>query len=395
MAAFAMAVFFRGMTPDETAALTIAMRDSGETIPRGIYGGIAVDKHSTGGVGDKVSIALAPLVACAGVKVPMICGRGLGHTGGTVDKMESISGYRARLPRDELVAVVKRVGAVIGGQSESLAPADRALYALRDVTATVESIPLITASILSKKLAEGLDGLVIDVKTGRGAFMKTEADARELAASLATVGRAAGVRVSAVLTRMDAPLGRTIGNALEVREAIDVLRGEGDAELVDLVRVLAREMLAIAGVEGAESKIDRALTSGEALERLGFIVEAHGGDRRAIDDPETHLPRAPVCRELEAPEAGYLASIDALAFGVAAIELGAGRHRSDDVIDPSVGFEFLARIGERVEAKQPLLRIHARSDEDASRAVATIANATTIAHDAIATPPRVIETIRW
>lgn len=395
MAAFAMAVYFRGLDPDETAALTLAMRDSGETIPRGTYGGVAVDKHSTGGVGDKVSIALAPLVACAGIKVPMICGRGLGHTGGTVDKMESIPGYRARLAREEFVSNVKRLGVVIGGQSETLAPVDRALYALRDVTGTVESIPLITASILSKKLAEGLDGLVIDVKCGRGAFMKSEPDARALAESLARVGRSAGITVTAVLTRMDDPLGRTIGNALEVREAIEILRGEGSADVVEVTRALAEAMFAIGGVPDPAGFFDRLIASGDALRRLADVVAAQGGRGDAILAPDDHLPRAPYVEEITADREGFVDAIDAFAFGEATIELGGGRRRSDEAIDPSVGFELLARRGDRLVRGQPLVRIHARSRDDAAAVRETVTTAYTVADRAPAAASRVLETIRY
>lgn len=394
MSALAMAIFFRGMSPEETTSLTLAMRDSGETIARGSYGGAAIDKHSTGGVGDKVSIALAPLVACLGVKVPMICGRGLGHTGGTVDKMESIAGFRARLGRDELRAIVEREGAVIGGQSESLAPADRSLYALRDVTGTVESIPLITASILSKKLAEGLDGLVIDVKCGRGAFMKTESDARALADSLTSVGRASGVPVTAMLTRMDAPLGRTIGNALEVREAIEILDGRGDAELVAVTRALAVEMSRLARIDDAGPAIDRLLASGEAREKLARIVAAQGGDRRAIDDPEHHLPIAPSIRDVLSAASGYVTAIDALGLGVAAIDLGAGRRRSDEAVDPSVGFEVLVRVGDRVEIGQPIGRVHARTEPSAESARDALGHAIELAETAPTPRSRILDTLR-
>lgn len=394
MSAMAMAIFFRGMSPEETTSLTLAMRDSGETIARGSYGGAAIDKHSTGGVGDKVSIALAPLVACLGVKVPMICGRGLGHTGGTVDKMESIAGFRARLGRDELRAIVEREGAVIGGQSESLAPADRSLYALRDVTGTVESIPLITASILSKKLAEGLDGLVIDVKCGRGAFMKTESDARALADSLTSVGRASGVPVTAMLTRMDAPLGRTIGNALEVREAIEILDGRGDAELVAVTRALAVEMSRLARIDDAGPAIDRLLASGEAREKLARIVAAQGGDRRAIDDPEHHLPIAPSIRDVLSAASGYVTAIDALGLGVAAIDLGAGRRRSDEAVDPSVGFEVLVRVGDRVEIGQPIGRVHARTEPSAESARDALGHAIELAETAPTPRSRILDTLR-
>lgn len=363
MAAFAMAVFFRGMDPAETAALTLAMRDSGDVVPRGAYGRVAVDKHSTGGVGDKISLPLGPIAAAAGLAVPMITGRGLGHTGGTVDKLESIAGYRTQLGGDEMIAQVRTLGLALAGQSDSLAPADKRLYALRDVTSTVESIPLITASILSKKLAEGLDGLVLDVKVGRGAFMKTEADARALARSLVDVGTAAGVRVVAVLTRMDVPIGRTIGNALEVRESIEVLRGEGAKDVVECTLALASEMLLLGGLAGsaeeARAKAAATLSDGSALRLFREVVRAQGGDPGVVDDP-SRLPRAPHVEDLPASRAGFVRDLDAMALGLAAMDLGAGRRTKEDAVDPSVGLELLAPRGTRVEAGAPLVRIHAR-----------------------------------
>ncbi len=363
MAALAMAVFFRGMTSEETATLTLAMRDSGEVIPRGAYGRVAVDKHSTGGVGDKVSLPLGPIAAAAGLAVPMITGRGLGHTGGTVDKLESIAGYRTQLSSAEMIAQVRSLGLALAGQSASLAPADKRLYALRDVTGTVESIPLITASILSKKLAEGLDGLVLDVKVGRGAFMKTEADARALARSLVDVGEAAGVKVVALLTRMDAPLGRTIGNALEVVESIEVLRGRGEPRLVECTLALAAAMLELGGIVRNEAEgralAARVLEDGSALAVFRAVVQAQGGDLRMVDEPE-RLPRAPHVELLASEEDGFVTDVDALALGLAAMDLGAGRRTAEDAVDPGVGLELMAPPGTRVSPGSPLVRIHAR-----------------------------------
>jgi pyrimidine-nucleoside phosphorylase len=378
MAALAMAIFFRGLDDDETSALTLAMRDSGDVVARGAYGRVAIDKHSTGGVGDKLSIALAPIVASCGVAVPMICGRGLGHTGGTVDKLEAIPGYRTQLPRDEFVAIVRRVGAAMAGQSDALAPADKKLYALRDVTATVESIPLITASILSKKLAEGLDGLVLDVKTGRGAFMHTEAEAHALADSLVRVGRAAGVPVVAVLTRMDEPLGRTIGNALELIEAIEIVRGTASPMLMDLTLSLAAEMVALGGVASAadaRTLVTRVVRDGSALAKLGDLIEAHGGDPRVLDDPTNRLPRAPHVIELCTPEAGTIRDIDALEMGLVAMDLGAGRRAIDDRVDPAVGLEILVELGSSVARDEPVVRVHAASAEAAEQVRARILGA--------------------
>lgn len=371
MAAFAMAVFFRGMSPAETAAMTLAMRDSGEVVQKGAYGRVAIDKHSTGGVGDKISLPLGPVAAAAGLAVPMITGRGLGHTGGTVDKLESIPGYRTQLAGDEMIAQVRELGLALAGQSDSLAPADRRLYALRDVTSTVESIPLITASILSKKLAEGLDGLVLDVKVGRGAFMKTETDARALARSLVDVGTAAGVPVVAVLTRMDVPLGRTIGNALEIRESIEVLRGRGASDVLECTLALAAAMLELGGLassarEGRE-RAETTIRDGSALRVFRSVVEAQGGDPRVVDDPSL-LPVAAHVEEMPAPRAGYVRDVDAMSLGLAAMDLGAGRRAKEDAIDPAVGLELLAPVGSRVESGAPLVRIHAR-DAASARAI--------------------------
>jgi pyrimidine-nucleoside phosphorylase len=382
MSAFAMATFFRGMKPDEVVALTLAMRDSGEVLPTGGFGGPAVDKHSTGGVGDKVSLCLAPLVASLGVRVPMISGRGLGHTGGTVDKLESIAGFSLGLAPDALVSLVRKHGMAFGRQTDDIAPADRRLYALRDVTATVESIPLITASILSKKLAEGLDGLVLDVKVGRGAFMRTRKDATHLARSLVTVARGAGVRVSALITDMDAPLGKTIGNALETREAIDVLHGGGPEDVVALTVALAAEMLKLARLvrsrRDGETLARAALRDGRARRTFERIVEAQGGDPRVVAEPD-RLPSAPVRHVIHAAKAGFVVDLEPMALGLAAMHLGAGRRLTTDVIDPAVGLELHAQRGDQVTRGAPLVTVHAKTEADATAVEEAIVTAIRIA----------------
>jgi pyrimidine-nucleoside phosphorylase len=360
MTAFAMAVVLRGMTARETVALTLAMRDSGRRVRlRGKMP--VVDKHSTGGVGDKVSLCLGPLVAACGVRVPMIAGRGLGHTGGTIDKLEAIPGFRTALSLKRFQAQVRRVGIAIGGQTAEIAPADRRLYALRDVTGTVESIPLITASILSKKLAEDLDALVLDVKVGRGAFMKTRAEARALAWSLVRVGRGAGLRVTALLTAMDAPLGRAVGNALEVAEAIEVLHGRGPDDTRGCTLALGAEMLVAAGVarsrRDARRMLAQAIRDGRALRVMRTMVRAQGGDARVVDEPD-RLPRARHVVVLRAPRNGYVRALDAHAVGGLACRLGTGRTTADDTIDPAVGIVFHAKPGDSVRRGAPLAELH-------------------------------------
>jgi pyrimidine-nucleoside phosphorylase/thymidine phosphorylase len=361
MAAFCMAVFFRGMAADELDALTRAMLLSGDVLDLSDVPGVKVDKHSTGGVGDKVSLALAPLAAACGVKVPMISGRGLGHTGGTLDKLESIPGFRVDLPVQRFREIVSSVGACLIGQTERLAPADRRLYALRDVTATVESIPLISASILSKKLAEGIDALVLDVKVGSGAFMKRIEQARELARTLCGIGRAFGKRVTALLTGMDQPLGRAVGNALEVAEAVDLLRGGGPEDLRQVTVELTAEMLLLAGIAadaaGARRAGAAAVRDGRGLAKLREIVAAQGGAAAAVDDLSL-LPRAEGTLPVPAAEGGVVQALDAEALGLAAMALGAGRARVEDRIDPSVGLTVLKKVGDRVEAGEPLCTVH-------------------------------------
>ncbi|MSP91013.1 MAG: thymidine phosphorylase [Myxococcales bacterium] len=389
MAAFAMAVLFRGMDADETAALLAAMQGSGDQVRWDGLDWPTADKHSTGGVGDKVSIPLAPAVAACGVAVPMISGRGLGHTGGTLDKLESIPGpggvghFETRLSLEQFQTMVGRIGVSMIGQTDRIVPADRKLYALRDVTATVPSIPLIVASILSKKLAEGVDSLVLDVKVGSGAFLKDEAAARELAVAMVRAAQSAGRRCTAWLTAMDRPLGTHIGNALEIVESVHILQGRGPADTRALVVRLGGEMVRMAGVaatlDGGEAMVARALDDGRALVRFQALLEAHGGDPAVADEPERLMPRAPVVRQLVAWRAGVVTHMDALGYGLAAVRLGAGRAKAEDAVDPRVGFVLLRRPGDAVEVGEPLVEVHAASDDAAAAALADLAAATGLA----------------
>jgi len=389
MSAFAMAVFFRGMTRDETVALTLAMRDSGLVVDLSDVPAVKVDKHSTGGVGDKVSICLAPLVAACGVAVPMVSGRGLGHTGGTLDKLEAIPGFSVNLPIGEYRRIVREVGTCMIGQTAEIAPADKRLYALRDVTATVESIPLIVASILSKKLAEGIDGLVLDVKVGSGAFMKTEAQARELATALVEVAKGAGKKCVAWLTRMDRPLGRAVGNALETIEAFEVLHGRGPEDLVEVTLALGASMLVFGGVarteEEARARLRAAIADGSAAAVARRMVTAQGGDPRAVDDPAV-FAKAPLQRPLLAPRSGFITAIDTHAVGVAGVALGAGRVRAEDTVDSSVGFVFARNVGDAVAAGDVLAWVHAQDARRADEAAARVGAAITLGD---AAPPGV------
>ena len=355
MSALLMAIYLNGLTPPELSAWTDAMLHSGQVLDLGHIPGLKVDKHSTGGVGDKISLPLAPLVAACGVKVPMVSGRGLGHTGGTLDKLESIPGFRTDLTVERFTQQVADLGVCLIGQTAEIAPADKKLYALRDVTGTVSSIPLIASSIMSKKMAEGIDALVLDVKVGSGAFMKTQAEARELAETMVNVGKRLGRKVVALLTDMSQPLGRTVGNALEVRESIEILRGGGPADIRALTLRLAEEMLALGGVDPAEAA--RALDDGRALEVFRKVTAAQGGDVAVIDNPDL-LPKAPVVEAFLAPADGYVTSIDAQQVGLAALMLGAGRQQASDAVDPRVGLVLDARVGDRVSKGQPLLWLH-------------------------------------
>jgi pyrimidine-nucleoside phosphorylase len=392
MAALAMAIVFRGMDDAETEALMLAMLESGRRLDLSHLAAPRVDKHSTGGVGDKVSIILAPLVAACGVAVPMMSGRGLGHTGGTLDKLESIPGFRTRLTLDEAVRQVGRIGCALIGQTREIAPADRKLYALRDATATVEAIPLIAASIMSKKLAEGLTGLVLDVKTGAGAFMPRLDDALLLARAMIALGEKHGCRTVALLTDMDAPLGLACGNALEVAESVEVLRGGGPADLREVTLALAAEMLLVAGrtsLGDAREEAGRALASGAAADKFREIVQAQGGHPGVVDDPSAHLEAAPLQEPFTAPQAGFVQRIEPRVVGRAITLLGGGRTRVEDEVDAAVGFVFGAKPGARVAKGDALVTIHARDAETLRAAREALAVAIVIGGEAPAQRPLV------
>lgn len=397
LAAWAMAVCLNGMTPRETAALTLAMRDSGRRASFARDGRRpTLDKHSTGGVGDKVSICLAPLLAACGARVPMISGRSLGHTGGTLDKLEAIPGFSVELSLEDFQHTVDRCGLALIGQTGDLAPADRKLYALRDVTATVESVPLITASILSKKLAEDLDGLVMDIKVGHGAFMKSVAAARALARSIIRVGGLTGLPVRAVLTRMDAPLGRAVGNALETAEAFEVLHGRGPEDLRECTWALAAELSCMGKLARSPARarklLDEAVRSGRAAERMEQVIAAQGGDPRVVREPD-RLPRAPVRLPLRAACAGYVRKLDALAIGQLSMRLGAGRTRVGEPVDHAVGVQLLAKPGDRVAAGAVLAELHARSEAAAAAELPQLAAAYEIARTPAKPRPLLIEVL--
>jgi pyrimidine-nucleoside phosphorylase len=361
MTAFAMAAFIRGMTPDETVAMTLATRDSGRVVDLSSIKLPKVDKHSTGGVGDKVSICLAPLVAACGLAVPMVSGRGLGHTGGTLDKLEGIPGFTVSMPTEQFVQQVKDLGCALIGQTDDIAPADKRLYALRDVTGTVESIPLITASILGKKLAAGIDALVLDVKVGKGAFMKTTKDAKILASSIVRVGKLAKKQVTAFLTPMEAPLGRAIGNAIETAEAFEILHNRGPDDLRELTLILGTEMLRLGGIgkneKGARAMLELAMKNGRGAGRMRQIVRAQGGDARTIDEPD-RLPRARHVVPVLATKSGFVTAADALELGLAAVTMGAGRTRADQSVDPRVGIVVTRKPGENVKKGEPIAELH-------------------------------------
>jgi pyrimidine-nucleoside phosphorylase/thymidine phosphorylase len=380
MSALLMAIYFRGMQDAELDVWTDVMLTSGTVLDFSDVPGPKVDKHSTGGVGDKVSLMLAPIAAACGVRVPMISGRGLGHTGGTLDKLESIPGMNVRLDPDRFRMVLREAGFVFAGQTEDLCPADRKLYALRDVTGTVESIPLIASSIMSKKLAEGIEGLVLDVKVGKGAFMKTVEDARELASTMVRIGEARGTRVKAVLSSMDGPLGRAAGNGVEVVESVDVLRGSGPGETRRIVLHLTAWMLVLGGIEQThEAALERcsdAIASGAAFERLLRVTELQGGDPRALEDT-SRLPLGKHSRVIEAGTSGHVQGVDAMAIGRACVLLGAGRMRSEDPVDYGAGVLLDVKRGDSVEAGDRLATLHAsdvsRLDEAAAMALSGFA----------------------
>jgi pyrimidine-nucleoside phosphorylase len=393
MAAFCMAVYFRGLSPAETFALTDAMVRSGETIDlRAELGRTVVDKHSTGGVGDKTSIAVGPIVAACGVLLGKMSGRGLGHTGGTLDKLESIPGYRVELAHEEFVRVVRDVGCAIIGQTADLVPADKKLYGLRDVTATVEQVSLIASSIMAKKIAGGADAIVLDVKVGDGAFMKTLEDARELARAMIELGRRAGRKVVCELTDMDQPLGRAVGNALEVREAVATLRGKGPPDFTELVLASCTHLLALSdlGVDHAEARrrAEAAVADGSAITAYERWIRAQGGD-----PDEEALERAPVVREVVLGVGGTVERAGASAVGRAALHLGAGRRTKDDRVDHAVGVVCLAKRGDRVGADQPVAEVHARDEASARVAVDEVRAAYAVSDVAPEERPIVIETL--
>jgi len=369
MAALLMACFLRGLARDETAGLLDGMMASGGRLDLSHLGRPVVDKHSTGGVGDKVSLVLAPLVAACGVVVPMMSGRGLGHTGGTLDKLESIPGFRTSLSMDETRAQLEKINCAMIGQTPEIAPVDKKLYALRDVTSTVECIPLIAASIMSKKLSEGLNGLVLDVKMGSGAFMTDPAKSRELAETMIRLGEDRGCPTVALLTAMDRPLGRACGNALEAEESINALKGEGPEDLYELTIAEGIEMLLLArrqastpaNRDAAKQELETCITSGKAAERFAAIIEAQGGNPAVVEDPAI-LPQAALVEVYEAPRAGMITRVEPRAIGRAVVQMGGGRQKVDDVVDPSVGFVISARPGQRVQKGEPLASIYARDE---------------------------------
>ena len=395
--ALLMAIVLRGMTIDEATVLTDAMVRSGEKLDLSEFGGTPVDKHSTGGVGDKMSLVVAPLAAACGAIVPMMSGRGLGHTGGTLDKLEAIPGFRTGLTIEEMRAALRKTGCALIGQTDAIAPADRKLYALRDVTGTVESIPLICGSILSKKIAEGIGALVLDVKVGRGAFMKTEDAARQLATWLAGIAERNGVRTEAMLTSMDMPLGRAVGNANEVIESIETLKGRGPRDVTDLSVRLAARMLVLSGVAPtdaeADARVRQALASGAGLEKFRDIIAVQGGDPKVVDD-YGRLPAAAHREDWRAPRDGIVARLDAELIGRAAVALGAGRDRADAGVDPAAGIDIAAPPGTRVRAGEPVVVLACSDAARARAARALVDEAVVIGDDAPAVRPLVIDTIR-
>ena len=390
LAALLMAIRLNGMNARETTDLTLAMRDSGDVCDLSAIPGVKVDKHSTGGVGDTTTLILAPLVAACGVPVAKMSGRGLGHTGGTLDKLESIAGLSVTLTEEQFVRQVNEIGLAVIGQTASLAPADKTLYALRDVTATVDSLPLIASSIMSKKLASGADAIVLDVKTGSGALMETVDDAIALARAMAEIGQLSGKPVRALVTGMSQPLGTHVGNALEVKEAIEVLSGQVKGDLLEVALLLGSHMLVLGGqaaeVDSARAMLVAALESGAGLAKLRAMITAQGGDASCVDDVSL-LPQPAVIREVRVGREGYIAAMDTQALGYAAQAMGAGRVRKTDTIDPSVGYILPVRIGDRVTADTPLCTLYARSDEDAAKAEAAIRAAIIIGDKPVERPP--------
>jgi len=381
MAAWLMAVCIRGMTAEETLALTEAMVASGEVLDLSAIPGIKVDKHSTGGVGDKVTLIAGPLAAACGVKVPKLSGRALAHTGGTLDKLESVPGVTVELEPERFIKQVREIGLAVGAQSPRMVPADKLLYALRDVTATVPSIPLIASSVMSKKIAAGADAIVLDVKFGRGAFMPDVASAEDLAREMVTLGEGAGRHTVSLVTAMDNPLGRSVGNALEVQEALDALAGEGDEELLEVCVRVTREMCELAGVE---ADVERVLRSGAGRQKFEAMLAAQGGHL------ERGLPVAPVQKPIAADGDGHVEAIDALEVGLSAIELGAGRIRKEDKVDPAAGFVIQAQVGAKVRRGDPLVVVHARTEDLIDRVASRVRNAWRIVDHDVRRPPHVL-----
>ena len=396
MSALAMAIYFQGMTTEEVAVLTDAMMRSGSLMDTSSINLPKADKHSTGGIGDKVSLMLAPLVACSGVAVPMISGRGLGITGGTLDKMESIPGYRTDLSQDEFLKVLDKCGCSIIGQTAELAPADKKLYALRDVTGTVPSIPLISASIMSKKLAEGIDSLVLDVKWGTGAFMKTIEDARKLAKAMVGIGQKMDKGMTALVTDMNQPLGRTAGNAVEVIESIEALKGNGSADLVKVTLALAANMLVLSGrsetVDEATKELRGHIDSGAAYDKFCEMVLLHGGSVEAVNDTSI-LSTADIICNYPSPETGYVSKADAEGIGKACAVLGAGRTAVTDTVDHAVGITDLVKIGEHAEKGQPLLTIHGNEQNKVDAAILFLDNAFVLSAEKCHEADLIVETI--
>ena len=395
--ALLMAILLRGMTAEETAWLTDAMVHSGVRVDLRDIPGVKVDKHSTGGVGDKTSLILAPLAAACGVPVPMMSGRGLGHTGGTLDKLEAIPGFRVNLSLEEMKAALAKIGCAMIGQTAQIAPADKKLYALRDVTGTVESIPLISASIMSKKIAEGIDALVLDVKTGSGAFMKTEADSRRLAESLVAIGNASGVKTEAIITAMESPLGHAVGNALEVIECIEVLKGGGPQDLIDVSVELTARMLVLGKVApdlaAATQQVQRAIASGAGLERFRQIIDVQGGDPKVVDDYQ-RMPHVADRHIVAASRAGFVTAVDAELVGRASVALGAGRDRVEDPVDPAVGIMVVAKPGDAVRAGAPVLELHYRDRARLDAAMRLTSQAITIGDERPAPRPLIVGEVR-
>lgn len=384
VSALMMAIYFRKMTEAETLALTMAMADSGEKLDLSAIRGVKVDKHSTGGVGDKTSLALTPMVAACGIPVAKMSGRGLGHTGGTIDKLESFPGFSTSLTTEQFIENVNRIGIAIMGQTADLAPADKKLYALRDVTATVDNMSLIASSIMSKKLAAGAEAIVLDVKTGSGAFMKDEADAKALAEEMVKIGKNAGRKTIAVISDMDQPLGLAVGNALEVKEAIDTLNGKGPADFVELCMTLGTQMLIAGGVskenENAEKKLKQVIEDGSALRKLAEFVEAQGGDARAVYEPE-RLPAASIQKPVLAQKEGYVYHIACDEVGICSLILGGGRETKESEIDLSVGLVLRKKVGDYVKVGEPLAIIHANDEECAKGAEKRFLNACEITEE--------------